>query len=174
MQITIILFYVFGVLAAISALFIASTRNVIYAAFALILCFIALAGVYVFLRGRVYRNYTNTSLCGWYSGVLLVFVVMLTNRVKGDKILTLNQNKLSVFLSVAVFILLFKGILAANFAGLEWINQDKTSKVGLKGFGLNLMTEYVLAFEMIGLLVAHRLNWSGIYCRKKKGGQSCL
>ena len=79
---------------------------------------------------------------------------MLTNRVKGDKILTLNQNKLVGFLlSVAVFILLFKGILAANFAGLEWINQDKTSKVGLKGFGLNLMTEYVLAFEMIGVLL---------------------
>ena len=74
MQITIILFYVFGVLAAISALFIASTRNVIYAAFALILCFIALAGVYVFL-GAEFIGITQILV---YVGGILVLLVLLS------------------------------------------------------------------------------------------------
>lgn len=167
MQITIILFFVFGVLAAISALYIAVTRNVIYASFALILCFIALAGVYVFL-GAEFIGITQILVYVGGILVLLVFGVMLTNRVKGDKMITLNQNKLvGLLLSVAVFILLFKGILAANFASLEWINQDKTSKVGLKGFGLNLMTEYVLAFEMIGVLLLIALI-GAVYIAGKK------
>jgi NADH-quinone oxidoreductase subunit J len=167
MQITLILFYLFGGVAAIAAIFVALTKNVIYAAFALVLCFIALAGVYVFL-GAEFIGVTQILVYVGGVLVLLVFGVMLTNRVKGDKMLTLSQNKVVGFLmSVSLFILIYRGIMEANFASLEWVNQDKSSQVGLKGFGLNLMTEYVLAFEMIGILLLVALL-GAVYISGKK------
>lgn len=167
MQISIILFYAFGILAALSGLVVALTKNVIYAAFALILCFIALAGVYVFL-GAEFIGVTQILVYVGGILVLLVFGVMLTNRLKGGPLKSNVQSRwIGTLLSVGVFILFLKGILAANFAGLEWINHDKSTKVGLKGFGLNLMTEYVLAFEMVGILLLVALI-GAVYIAGKK------
>lgn len=167
MNLTLILFYAFGILAALSALIVVLTKNVIYAAFALILCFIAVAGVYVFL-GAEFIGVTQILVYVGGVLILLIFGVMLTNRVKGDQLKSLQHNKLLGFLlSGAIFILFLKGIMAANFAGLDWISQEKTSKAGLKGFGLNLMTEYVLAFEMIGILLLVALI-GAVYIAAKK------
>ena len=167
MQITIILFYVFGLLAAVCALFVAMTKNVIYAAFALVLCFIALAGVYVFL-GAEFIGVTQILVYVGGVLVLIIFGVMLTNRIQGDQLKSVNGNKIiGLLISLGLFVLLFKGVLAANFASLEWINQDKTSQIGLKGFGQNLMTEYVLGFEMIGILLLVALI-GAVYIAGKK------
>lgn len=171
MELSIILFYVFGLLAAASGLVVALTKNVIYAAFALILCFIALAGVYVFL-GAEFIGVTQILVYVGGVLVLLVFGVMLTNRVKGGPLNSKTHNKyMGALLSIGVFLLFVKGILAANFASLEWVSQEKSTKAGLKGFGLNLMTEYVLAFEMVGIMLLVALI-GAVYIAGKKRKES--
>lgn len=153
MSFPLIMFYFFGILSAAAAIYIAVTKNIIYAAFSLILCFIGLAGVFVFLGAEFIAV---TQILVYVGGilVLLIFGVMLTNRLKGEKLVSQSRQKLLGFLVAGtLFFVLLKGILAANFSALEWMAAESGSKVGLKTLGMNLMTEYVLAFELIGLLL---------------------
>lgn len=153
MDITLVIFYLLGGLTALSALFVAFTKNIIYAAFALIMCFLFLAGVYIFLGAEFIAIVQILVYVGGIL-VLLLFGVMLTNRLKGEKLVSATRSKFfGLLLAAAVFLVLIKGIISANFVGSEWMQQEMSTKVGLKGFGLNLMTEYVLAFELIGLLL---------------------
>lgn len=153
MDISLIIFYVLGGLTALSAIFVAVTKNIIYAAFALVLCFITLAGVYVFLGAEFIAIVQILVYVGGIL-VLLLFGVMLTNRLKGEALVSATRSKFfGTLLVIAVALVLVKGIISANFVEAGWMQQEVSSKAGLKGFGLNLMTEYVLAFELIGLLL---------------------
>jgi len=153
MDLTLIIFYILGGLTALSAIFVAITKNVIYAAFALIMCFLALAGVYVFLGAEFIAVVQILVYVGGIL-VLLLFGVMLTNRLKGEPLKSATQSRFfGWLLAGAVLVVLVKGIISANFVEAGWMQQEVSSKAGLKGLGLNLMTEYVLAFEIIGLLL---------------------
>lgn len=168
MDISLIIFYLLGGLTALSAIFVAITKNIIYAAFALIMCFLFLAGVYVFLGAEFIAIVQILVYVGGIL-VLLLFGVMLTNRLKGEKLVSAAHSKVFGFLlSAAVLLLLIKGIVSASFVESTWMQREVSTKVGLKGFGLNLMTEYVLAFELIGLLLLIALIGSVYISGNKK------
>jgi len=153
MNLTLVIFYLLGGLTALSALFVAFTRNILYAAFALIMCFLCLAGVYVFLGAEFIAVVQILVYVGGIL-VLLLFGVMLTNRLKGQSLISgIRSRWFGLLLVFALALVLVKGIISANFVESTWMQQELSSKAGLKGFGLNLMTEYVLAFELIGLLL---------------------
>lgn len=153
MELEAILFYFFAGITALSVLFIAVTRNILYAAFALILTFIGVAGLFVFMGAEFIAI---TQILVYVGGilVLLVFGIMLTQRLKGQK---LNTGRYQLFfgfvVSVGIFALLIQSIHSGAFSDLGWIDREHTQKVELKSFGLSLMTDYVLAFEVIGILL---------------------
>jgi len=170
MDISLIMFYVLGGLTALSALFVAFTKNIIYAAFALIMCLFFLAGVYIFLGADFIAIVQILVYVGGIL-VLLLFGVMLTNRLKGEKLVSATRSRFfGILLIAAVFLVLIKGVISANFVESEWMQQEMTAKAGLKGFGLNLMTEYVLAFELIGLLLLIALIGSVYIAGNRKEG----
>lgn len=168
MDLSLIIFYILGGLTALAALFVAFTKNIIHAAFALVLCFLFLAGVYTFLGAEFIAIVQILVYVGGVL-VLLLFGVMLTNRLKGEKLVTAVRSKFfGLLLAAAVLLVLVKGIISANFVNAEWMQQELSTKVGLKGFGLNLMTEYVLAFELIGLLLLVALIGSVFIAGKER------
>lgn len=145
--------YSFASLTLLSALYIALTRNVLYAAIALIITFLGVAGVFMMIGA----SFVAISQILVYVGgilVLIVFGIMLTNRLKGQKVVTRSYNKfLGILLSGGLFIILFKAIVQANFGAIYWISEAEPQKPALKQFGMRLMTDYVLAFEVIGVLL---------------------
>lgn len=153
MELESILFYFFAALTGLSVLFIAFTRNILYAAFALILTFIGVAGLFVFLGAEFIAI---TQILVYVGGilVLLVFGIMLTQQLKGQK---LKSERYQLFLglisAVGLFALLFQSINNGAFANLPWVDQEYSQQIELKSFGLSLMTDYVLAFEVIGVLL---------------------
>lgn len=140
-------------LALLSALFIAFTRNVLYAAFGLIFTFLGVAGVFMMMGA----SFIAISQILVYVGgilVLIVFGIMLTNRLKGQPVITQVYNKvLAVILSAGFLVILYKAIIQTNFAALGWIRNANPEPSNLEVFGMKLMTDYVLAFEVIGLLL---------------------
>lgn len=139
-------------MTVLSVLFIMFTRNILYAALALIVTFLCLAGIFVFLGAEFIAI---TQILVYVGGilVLLVFGIMLTNRISGSKVVGPTYNKLlGILASATLFTILFKGIISANFSALGWV--DKTSSsTSIQKLGLTLMTDYVLVFELIGLLL---------------------
>lgn len=153
MELEALLFYFFLGLTGASVLFIAVTKNILYAAFSLILTFIGVAGLFIFLGAEFLAV---TQILVYVGGILilLVFGIMLTQRLKNKQIKTGRYQWLfGLLISVGFFALLATTILGGSFEGLPWIDQEYSQEVELSSFGLSLMTDYVLAFEVIGVLL---------------------
>lgn len=153
MELEAVLFYFFAALTGLSVLFIAVTKNILYAAFALILTFIGVAGLFVFMGAEFIAI---TQILVYVGGILilLVFGVMLTQSLKGQKLKSQRYQLFFGFIVAAgILALLVSSIYSGGFENLPWIDPEYTQEVELKSFGLSLMTDYVLAFEVIGILL---------------------
>ncbi len=147
-----IAFYVFAGLAIAGGLTILLTRNVMYAAFSLIFTFLGVAAIYV-LAGADFV--AAVQIMVYVGGVLviLLFGVMLTNRLRGDKILTEHQNKLmGGVLAFGLLGLMLKVILSLP-AQPAWADGSQGIGQSLSHIGVLLMTDYVLAFELAAILL---------------------
>ncbi len=172
MSLAQIIFYLFAAIAVISAVMILFTRNVLYAAFLLIVTFLGVSAVYVF-AGADFLAITQILV---YIGgilVLMIFGVMLTTKVSGKAVTTEGQHRFwALLVGVSLFGLLTNTILQVNFATLPWI--QNAERQGLlvqesivQGLGMQLMTDFVLPFEAAGILLLVALIGAAFIARRQ-------
>jgi NADH:ubiquinone oxidoreductase subunit 6 (subunit J) len=155
---TQIIFYTFAALAVISALLILFTRNVLYAAFLLIITFLCISAVYVF-AGADFIAITQVLVYVGGVLVLMIFGVMLTNKLSGKAVTTSSHYQFwGVLLGLSMFGLLVYAMLAVNFSSLAWIQQSVAGgqmirESTVNTLGVQLMSEFVLPFEVAGILL---------------------
>jgi NADH-quinone oxidoreductase subunit J len=158
MMIADIIFYFFAALTVVSAGLILFTKNVLYAGFALLCTFLGVAALYVY-AGADFLAVTQIMI---YIGgilVLILFGIMLTNRVPGQfHLVSENRNFIiGILCGLGLLIILITGIIRAKFSSLAWIqNSIKTEIAGettIGKIGENLMTDFVLPFEVAGLIL---------------------
>ena len=164
-----IVFYLLCALVGSSALFILFTKNVMYAAFALLLTFTGVAGLYVFANADVVAV---TQLMVYLGGILilLIFGVMFTSKLRGEKILTTHQNRgIAALLGICLFILFAFLIINVNFEKLNWIANAKPTetKSSLENIGVQLMTNQVVVLEIVGILLLVALIGTALIAGKK-------
>lgn len=153
-----LIFYAFAGLTVLSALVILFTRHVLYAAFSLIVTFLGVSAIYVFAGA----DFIAVAQVLVYVGgilVLMIFGVMLTNKISGQAVTTESHNRFSGgLLGVSMFALLLYGILRANIASLTWINEAQASgemveESTIQLLGVKLMSNYILPFEVAAILL---------------------
>lgn len=150
-----IVFYLFAGLTIASALVVLWTKNVLYAAFSLIVTFLGVAAMYVFAGA----DFIAVAQILIYVGgilVLIIFGVMLTNRLSGQSVTTESHNKFTGYLiGLTIFGTLFYAIYKVNFTAIGSVNDGSglagESTVGL--IGVKLMSTYMLPFEIIAVLL---------------------
>jgi NADH-quinone oxidoreductase subunit J len=149
-----IAFYGFGALTVGAALFICFTRNVMYAAFSLLLTFLGLAALFVLL-GSDFVAVTQVLVYVGGVLILLIFGIMLTQRTERqsnqekNQVLTSHLNRFKgAALAAVIFIFLYQLIDQSLFVQN---NPPQTSTV--RPIGQALMTQYSLVFEAIGVLL---------------------
>lgn len=153
-----IIFYIFAALLVLSALLMLFTKNVIYAAFLLIITFLSVAAIFVFMLADFVAI---TQVLVYVGGilVLLIFGVMLTNRLSGEPIITENHNIFTgSLIGFSFFALLLYNIKVADFTSQEWINKSVSSNSTditstIKALGINFMSDYILPFELTAILL---------------------
>jgi NADH-quinone oxidoreductase subunit J len=153
MDIANIIFYVFIGITLVSALFIMLTKNILYSAFALIATFLGMAGIFILLGAEFVAI---TQILVYVGGILIliVFGIMLTNRGKSTKVDSRIYNQFyGILIAAGFFYLLARGISAADFAGMAWMTKSAAGPSSTKQIGMTVMTDYVLVFEVIGILL---------------------
>ena len=167
-----IIFFIFAGITVGGALYLLFTKNVLYAAYSLLLTLLGVSGLYVFAGA----DFLAVSQIMIYVGgilVLMVFGIMLTHN-KDTQHQTNQANKISVshhnvFWAVLVATLLFLGylkvILEANF---NIIGKQTIAGSSVQKIGINLMTDYVFAFEVIGILLLAALIGAVFIAKKEK------
>ena len=142
LQIFILSITLFGVIIIIS------TKNLVHAAYALALTLIGIAGIYVLLGSELLAVVQILLYAGGVV-ILLSFGVMMTNRLKGEKVLSESKNRMIAgIVSFAVF-----GMLSYLFSGLNLYGNAPSQGDQVRTVGISFLTEHIVAFELIAFIL---------------------
>lgn len=149
MNIYDLIFYLFAALTLVSAFFVVSNRNIVHSAFFLMFTFFGVAGIYVLLGADFVAI---VQLIVYVGGILILmlFGVMLTNKITNVEIKTGTINVLPAVISVG----LFTGALLGALINTNWKTVESELPLYTTGIlGHLLMQEYVLIFELLGIIL---------------------
>jgi len=149
---------------AISAIWVVSSPNLVHSAVSLLFTLFGVAGLYVFL----YADFLAATQIVIYVGgilVLIIFGVMLTNKIDKPVIVSNSSNKvIGVFISSFIF-----SILSIISFQTKWNilpnNSEGPSTVDL--IGKLILGKYLLPFELVSILLLAALIGSAMLARKK-------
>lgn len=164
MNVTSILFYTFEGLAALSAIALMFVRNVFHGALLLITCLLALAGIYVI----AFAEFVAVTQILVYAGgilVVIIFGIMLTTKLAGKPLMIEHVYQFSGILAGTLFFGLLVFYIWKETFSYEVYASHVTE---IKTIGVRLMTEFVLPFEVAGLLLLIALIGAAIIASSAK------
>lgn len=166
MNYELIIFYILGALAILSALGVLFTKNLIHAAFLLVLTFFAVAGIYV-LANASFVGVTQLLIYVGGILILMIFGIMLTNKLDGKALVTKHHNQLmGILLSSLFFLFLGYVLLTANLEMIE--KNPHISDNTIQFIGINLMSKYLVPFEIVAVLLLIALIGAAVISEKRK------
>lgn len=157
-----ILFYFFALVTILSAFFVVSSKNIVYAAYNLLLTFFGVAGIYILLGADFIAV---VQLIVYVGGILILilFGVMLTSKITDVPVKTNAVQVLPASISVG----LLAGIIISSISKSRWrIDEQPMPETTLHSIGTLLMNEYVLIFELLGVLLLIALIGAASIARK--------
>lgn len=160
-----IIFYFFAVVTIGSAGIVVYSRNIVYSAFSLLFTLFGVAGLYVLLNA----DFIAVAQLLIYVGgilVLLLFGVMLTNKVvnvdiKSGTFQTFPGSILAAFTAGALCGIYY----ITDWKTVEHIPDVKTTASSL---GEMFMTNYLLPFEVVSVVLLVALVGAAMIARKDK------
>lgn len=165
MNIYDIVFYLFAAITLVSAFVVVTARNIVYSAFSLLFTFFGVAGLYVLLGADFIAV---VQLMVYVGGilVLILFGVMLTNKITNIQIKTGTLQIIPAILGAA----LMAGVLIKIFTGTNWKSQMAQYPAQTTAYALGriLLTDYVLIFELLGILLLIALIGAATIARKEE------
>jgi len=169
MSLDLVLFVIFALIAAVSAVLMITRVNPVISALFLILNFASLAGLYLLLNAQ----FIAVAQVIVYAGaimVLFLFVIMLLKPEHEKKLLAVNKNikifayivAALVFLQLVYMIFLGKPNTGENAQVAASINAGTIEAIGYK-----LYSNYVLPFEAAGYLLLAATIGALVLAKKK-------
>jgi NADH:ubiquinone oxidoreductase subunit 6 (subunit J) len=180
MNLVQLIFYLLGAITLGSAVFVAASKNLVRSIFMFFITLLSLAGLYVLALADFVAI---TQIIVYVGGilVLILFAFMLSGR---ETLSTLQQqgksflsaNKIVSFILAAVFfVVLVEMIAKISPDNLLWINKAKVNNTVIQptanmtdNIGINLMTRYLLPFEVVSVLLMMALVGAAHLSRKER------
>jgi len=175
-----VLFYIMAAITLGSALYVAGSKNLVRSVFMFFVTLFALAGLYVLSLADFVAI---TQVVVYVGGilVLILFAFMLSGRETLSGLQQQNNRLISVnklpalLLASLFFIVLVNVFLKANADDANWIKQAveqhnviTPQTVTINNLGVNLMTNYLLPFEVISILLLMALVGAAHLSRKEE------
>ena len=158
-----ILFLSICMLVVVSALWVVLSPNLVHSAVSLLFTLFGVAGLYVFL----YADFMAASQVIIYVGgilVLIIFGVMLTNKISDQSISNRSQNKLpSAIMCFTLLAMQFNVIFNTKWHIDTPIIREST----VNDIGMFLLSKYLLPFEIVSILLLAALIGAAMLSRKK-------
>lgn len=144
-------FYIAAGVAVLSAMLVVTRRNPVYGAICLIVCFVAVAAIFLHLAAP----FVAAAQVIVYAGaiiVLFLFVVMLLNLRPEEYGKGIPAGKRFFMALVAAGVLLSIAIPLLTMGDLD-LRQVPEGMGSVEGVGKILFADYVLPFELVSLLI---------------------
>ncbi|GAB6283096.1 MAG: NADH-quinone oxidoreductase subunit J [Ignavibacterium sp.] len=165
-----LIFYIFAFATIASAFFVVVTKNIIYAAFSLLLTLFSIAGIFVLL-GADFLSIIQLIVYVGGIVILILFGVMLTNKITNVPL----KTETTFILPATIILGIFSGLLIAIIINTDWATvNNQLSNSGKNSFmptakdlGFLLMNQYVIYFELLGMILLIALIGAASIARKK-------
>jgi NADH-quinone oxidoreductase subunit J len=165
MQLFDLVFYLFAFITVASGFIVVFSKNIVYSAFSLLFTFFGVAGLYVLLQADFLAV---TQILIYVGGilVLLLFGVMLTNKVVSVEIKTGTIQTIPALILVAIVAGTLSGLFYSTWrnAGAEVITLPPTTQT----LGEMLMTSYLLPFEIASVVLLVSLIGAAMTARRNR------
>jgi NADH:ubiquinone oxidoreductase subunit 6 (subunit J) len=175
-----VMFYLMAAVALGSALYVAGSKNLMRSVFMFFVTLFALAGLYVLCLA----DFVAVTQVVVYVGgilVLILFAFMLSGRealegMQQQKNSLLHVKNLPAFVLAALFFaVMVVVVLKAKVESLSWFMQAEVNHniimpndTTISNLGVNLMTNYLLPFEAISILLLMALVGAAHLSRKEE------
>jgi NADH:ubiquinone oxidoreductase subunit 6 (subunit J) len=156
------LFAAFATLLLASALAVVTMRDIIRCGLAMIVCFLALAGIYAQLGAPLVAAAQVIVYIGAIS-VLILFAIMLTQTKAGPRDLVFQTQARAA--GVAALILGI--VIAVAVAGTDWPDVQGRMHVVTDALARLLFQDYVLPFEVVSVLLLAAVV-GGVFLAKRE------
>ena len=148
-----------------SGLAVVVMRDIIRCGLAMIVCFLALAGLYVTLGAPMVAAAQVIVYIGAIS-VLILFAIMLTQEKVGSSRLVFQTQAAPAAVAAIVVAVL----VAVAAAGTNWGAVASRIRIATDVLATYLFQNYVLAFEAVSVLLLAAVI-GGVFLAKREGGE---
>lgn len=163
MQPSDLVFFALAALTLLSAAVVAFSRNIVYAAFALLGTFLGVAGLYAFLAADFVAVVQVLIYVGGIL-VLLVFAVMLTHRIED---VVVSNRRVGLLPALAASGAL-AAILGHALLRTPWpVAEPGPAVATTAAIGNLFLSDYVLPFELASVLLLAALVGAASVSRKE-------
>jgi NADH:ubiquinone oxidoreductase subunit 6 (subunit J) len=161
-----LLFMVLAAVMVIGALAVVLGRDIIRSGLAMIICFGALAGLYVVAGSPVVAAAQVLVYIGAIS-VLVLFAIMLTQSKSGPRALVF-QTQAGAAAVLSVILALIIGI---TVAATDWPTQVATQVARATDIATALFANFTLPFEVVSVLLLAAVV-GGVFLAKRERGEA--
>ena len=147
-------FWILSTVAVVGALFAVRLRNLVHGVFSLLVFFAALAGLFLLLMAEFIAAVQVLVYIGAV-GILLLFAIMLTERVTGDDARRVSSR--GWFWGLAAAIAVFVVLLLPAIQQTDLPKTAQHVKPSIEELGKQLMNPYAVTLEVLALLLTAAL-----------------
>jgi len=160
-----LVFWILSFVMLVSAFMVVSLKNIFHCALFLILCLFSVAGIFILLGAEFLAAAQVLIYIGAVS-VLIIFAIMLTSNLASKKITQTNENAVVSFFVCFIFALTTL-LLIGNTRVWHYAAQGAV-KDNTLNLGRYLMTEFMLPFEVVSVLLLAAMIGAIVLARKDK------
>mgnify|MGYP000962576503 FL=1 len=157
-----LIFYLLSFIIIVSSIYVVTLKNIFHSAIFLILTLFSVAGIFILL-GAEFLAVSQVLIYVGAVSVLMIFAIMLTSRLASKKIVQSNEQVTTAIFICAGFLLISLG----SFANTVWrVNMEPLPENNIMTIGQLLMTDYVLPFEVVSIVLLAALIGAIVLSRK--------
>jgi NADH-quinone oxidoreductase subunit J len=161
------LLWVFGFVMIFAGLLVVTMRDIIRCGLAMIVCFGALAGIYVIIGAPLIAAAQVIVYIGAIS-VLILFAIMLTQTKDAPSRLVFQSQAIpAAFASVIIAV-----VVALAIAATDWGEATERVRVATDALSKVLFDQYVLPFEIVSVMLLAAVIGGVFLAKREPGGPS--
>jgi NADH:ubiquinone oxidoreductase subunit 6 (subunit J) len=161
------LLWVFGFVMIFAGLLVVTMRDIIRCGLAMIVCFGALAGIYVILGAPLIAAAQVIVYIGAIS-VLILFAIMLTQTKDAPSRLVFQSQAIPA----AIAAVIIGVVVALAIAATDWGEATERVRVATDTLSKVLFDQYVLPFEIVSVMLLAAVIGGVFLAKREPGGPS--
>jgi len=161
------LLWVFGFVMIFAGLLVVTMRDIIRCGLAMIVCFGALAGIYVILGAPLIAAAQVIVYIGAIS-VLILFAIMLTQTKDAPSRLVFQSQAIPAAIASVIIAI----VVALAIAATDWHEATERVRVATDALSTVLFNQYVLPFEIVSVMLLAAVIGGVFLAKREPGGPS--